>query len=68
MGEREADASPCIGICSTGIGDEICRGCGRTFEEVNNWHSYSKAEKIAINRRIQKEEETERSNRALLRP
>lgn len=52
MGVREADASPCIGVCSTGIGDEVCRGCGRTFEEVNNWHSYSKEEKVAINIRI----------------
>ena len=26
--------TPCIAICSTSQGDEMCKGCGRTFEEV----------------------------------
>jgi hypothetical protein len=26
--------APCIAICSTSQGDAICKGCGRTFEEV----------------------------------
>ena len=26
--------TPCIAICSTSQGDEECKGCGRTFEEV----------------------------------
>ena len=29
--------TPCIAICSTSQGDEICKGCGRTFEEVQYW-------------------------------
>ena len=33
--------APCIAICSTSQGDELCKGCGRTFEEVQNWPSMS---------------------------
>ena len=29
--------TPCIAICSTSQGDEVCKGCGRTFEEVQLW-------------------------------
>lgn len=60
FGECNLIDSPCVGICSaTALGDEICIGCGRTFEEVYQWNILSDAERIAINRRLQKE----RSNR-----
>lgn len=29
--------SPCIALCSTALGDPVCRGCGRTFHEVATW-------------------------------
>jgi len=58
-GKRSDTASPCIGVCSTVLGDEICRGCGRSFEEVLNWHQFSDEQKRAINRRL-----AERSQRA----
>ena len=29
--------TPCIAICSTSQGDDLCKGCGRTFEEVQLW-------------------------------
>lgn len=29
--------SPCIALCSTALGDPVCRGCGRTFHEVARW-------------------------------
>ena len=51
-GKRDDTASPCVGICSTVLGDDICRGCGRTFDEVLNWHSFSDEEKRAINKRL----------------
>jgi uncharacterized protein len=44
--------TPCIGVCSTGIGDTVCRGCKRYAEEVIHWISYSEDEKHAINRRL----------------
>ncbi len=33
----DAIESPCIGICSTAIGDELCLGCFRTFAEISHW-------------------------------
>jgi predicted Fe-S protein YdhL (DUF1289 family) len=29
--------SPCLGYCTTALGDDICKACGRTFVEVNDW-------------------------------
>jgi len=44
--------APCIAICSTTQGDATCKGCGRRFEEVQQWPSMSPAEKRAVWRRI----------------
>ncbi len=33
--------TPCIGVCSTGIGDSVCRGCKRFAHEVIDWNGYS---------------------------
>ena len=30
-------SSPCVGVCSTAQGDDVCKGCGRTFQEVCLW-------------------------------
>ena len=47
--------APCIAICSTAQGDEVCKGCGRSFEEVQNWPRLSPAEKRLVWRRITEE-------------
>ena len=44
--------TPCIAICSTSQGDEECKGCGRTFEEVQFWPEMSPGEKRSTWRRI----------------
>ncbi len=44
--------APCIAICSTSQGDELCKGCGRTFEEVQNWPAMSPFDKRSTWRRI----------------
>ena len=44
--------TPCIAICSTSQGDELCKGCGRTFDEVQHWPAMSPVEKRATWRRI----------------
>ncbi len=44
--------TPCIGVCSTGIGDEVCRGCKRFTHEVIHWNSYSEAQKQVIDQRL----------------
>ena len=44
--------TPCIAICSTSQGDEECKGCGRSFEEVQHWPAMTPAEKRSTWRRI----------------
>lgn len=31
--------TPCIGVCSTGIGDTVCRGCKRFAHEIIQWNA-----------------------------
>lgn len=53
-GKKELVDSPCVGICSaTALGDEICVGCGRSFDEVRLWNTLADEEKIRINQRLQ---------------
>lgn len=47
--------TPCIAICSTSQGDDLCKGCGRTFEEVIHWLSYTPFEKRGVWSRITRE-------------
>lgn len=37
--------TPCCGLCSHCVGDDICRGCGRTVEEARDWNTYSARER-----------------------
>ncbi len=37
--------TPCIAVCSTAQGDAWCKGCGRSFDEVQNWLTMTPAEK-----------------------
>ena len=55
--------APCIAICSTSQGDDICKGCGRTFEEVQHWTSMGPGDKRAVWRRITMEGTAWRFNR-----
>jgi predicted Fe-S protein YdhL (DUF1289 family) len=44
--------TPCIAICSTSQGDDWCKGCGRSFAEVQHWTDMSPAQKRLTWRRI----------------
>jgi uncharacterized protein len=44
--------TPCIGVCSTGIGDSVCRGCKRFDYEVIRWNGFDQSEKVAIDNRL----------------
>jgi uncharacterized protein len=46
--------TPCIGVCSTIYGDDICRGCHRSFDEIIEWNSLNSIEKIKILGRLEK--------------
>ena len=55
--------APCIAICSTSQGDAECKGCGRSFEEVQRWPAMSPADKRAVWRRITQQGTAWRFNR-----
>ena len=46
--------TPCIGFCSTALGDDLCRGCGRTAQEVDGWIFMSDPEKAVVWDRVEK--------------
>ncbi len=48
----ERPVTPCVGICSTGIGDSVCRGCKRFCHEVINWNRYTPKEQRLILQRL----------------
>lgn len=45
--------TPCIGVCSTGIGDQVCRGCKRFAHEVIDWNAYSHEQRLIIAQRLE---------------
>ena len=55
--------TPCIAICSTSQGDEVCKGCGRSFDEVQRWTEMRPAEKRQVWQRITLQAEAWRFNR-----
>mgnify|MGYP003642672906 FL=1 len=48
--------SPCVGICNIDYSmiDELCRGCGRTLNEIANWSIYSDENKELVNEQATK--------------
>lgn len=46
--------TPCIGVCSTGIGDNVCRGCKRFAAEVIHWNGLTRNERVVIYKRLEK--------------
>jgi len=55
--------TPCIAICSTSQGDAHCKGCGRTFDEVQHWPEFTPVQKRQVWRRITTEGLAWRFNR-----
>jgi len=46
------DDTPCTGHCTTVLGDDICRSCLRTFDEITRWVEMGVEERRAVNLRI----------------
>lgn len=40
--------SPCIKICTYDPGSGLCRGCGRTLDEIGGWFSMTDVERRAV--------------------
>ena len=45
--------TPCIGVCSTVFGDEVCRGCKRFQHEIIKWNAYDDIEKKSVLNRLE---------------
>jgi hypothetical protein len=43
--------TPCVAVCST-LFDDICRGCGRTADEVSQWVVMTEQQKDQVWERI----------------
>ena len=54
--------TPCIAICSTSQGDDVCKGCGRTFVEIQHWPALTPVQKRAVWHRITLEDTAWRFN------
>ena len=52
--QKISPESPCIGYCTTVLGDDVCKSCLRTFEEITAWVLMSEEERCAVNARIAK--------------
>ncbi len=50
--QRPRVRTPCIGVCSTGIGDAVCRGCKRFGHEIIDWNGYSEDQKRNVDDRL----------------
>ena len=45
--------TPCIGVCSTVFGDEVCRGCKRFQHEIIQWNGYDDVAKRSVLNRLE---------------
>jgi predicted Fe-S protein YdhL (DUF1289 family) len=52
--QKKRSSTPCLGICSTTFGDEVCKGCKRFSHEIVSWTKYSLEEREIINNRLEK--------------
>ena len=41
--------SPCKLICTLDIIEGVCKGCGRTREDIAGWSTYSRAQRAFAN-------------------
>ena len=45
--------TPCVGVCSTVFGDQVCRGCKRFHHEVIEWNGYTDIQKETVWNRLE---------------
>lgn len=50
MADQPAYSSktPCVGLCSTVYGDQVCRGCKRFSHEIVDWNRYDSDARAAV--------------------
>jgi predicted Fe-S protein YdhL (DUF1289 family) len=45
--------TPCVGVCSTTICGDVCRGCKRFSHEVIDWNTYTNEQRYLIASRLE---------------
>ena len=50
---KNRSSTPCIGICSTTFGDDVCKGCKRFSHEITQWGKFSTDERAVVNSRLE---------------
>ena len=51
---KTRSSTPCLGICSTTYGDDVCKGCKRFVHEIIGWPKFSQDERELVNDRLEK--------------
>tara|TARA_B100000519_G_C13893151_1_gene273886 strand:+ start:101 stop:550 length:450 start_codon:yes stop_codon:yes gene_type:complete len=51
--QKDRSSTPCIGICSTTFGDDVCKGCKRFSHEITDWGKFSADERAIVNSRLE---------------
>ena len=51
--QKNRSSTPCIGICSTTFGDDVCKGCKRFSHEITDWGKFSADERAVVNSRLE---------------
>jgi len=51
--QKKRSSTPCLGICTTTFGDEVCKGCKRFAHEIVSWTKYTQEEREIINFRLE---------------
>ena len=52
--QKNRSTTPCLGICSTTYGDDVCKGCKRFVHEIIGWPKFSQDERALVNDRLEK--------------
>ena len=51
---KNRSTTPCLGICTTTFGDQVCKGCKRFSHEIVGWTRFSMEERAFVNDRLEK--------------
>lgn len=44
--------TPCVGKCELDTTTAICKNCGRTYEEIQDWSGFTEEQQMKIMRRL----------------
>ena len=59
MSKNNRPFSPCLGCCTTVLGDSKCQNCKRTSDEVDNWNFMTDEEREEIWERLEENKDVE---------